>query len=107
MREKFRQWYAEEVARQLQAGTAEDAVKINMGMAVMKEVGAKWLTALYDKLCTETSLVVNGFKNIGIVEAVAKAREGLDSDEKVPVPHNQKWMKILSIAVLKPKIAEL
>ena len=82
MREKFRQWYAEEVARQLQAGTAEDAVKINMGMAVMKEVGAKWLTVLYDKLCTETSIVVNGFKNIGIVEAVAKAREGLDSDEE-------------------------
>ena len=50
-------------------------------MAVMKEVGAKWLTALYDKLCTETSIVINGFKNVGIIEAVEKAREGLDLDE--------------------------
>ena len=45
LREKFQHWYAQEVETQLQAGTAENAIKINMGMAVMKEVGAKWLTA--------------------------------------------------------------
>lgn len=82
LREKFRQWYAQEVEKQLQAGTAVNAVKVNMGMAVMKEVGAKWLTALYDKLRTETSIVVNGFKNAGITEAVQKAREAPLSDEE-------------------------
>ena len=56
LREKFRQWYAQEVEKQLQAGVAENAVKLNMGMAVMKEAGANWLTALYDKLRTETSI---------------------------------------------------
>ena len=82
LREKFRQWYAEEVEKQLQIGTAAEAIQINMGMAVMKEVGAKWLTALYDKLRTETSIVVNGFKNVGIIEAVKKAREGSLSDDE-------------------------
>ena len=64
-----------------QAGTAENAIKINMGMAVMKEVGAKWLTVLYDKFRTDTSIVTNGFKNVGIIEAVKKVREGLDPDD--------------------------
>ena len=51
-------------------------------MAVMKEAGAKWLTALYDKLRTETSIVVNGFKKVGITEAVKKARETPLSDDE-------------------------
>ena len=54
-----------------------EAIQINMGMAVMKEVGAKWLTALYDKFRRPA----NGFKNVGIVEAVNKAREGPLPDE--------------------------
>ena len=83
LRENFRHWYAQEVETQLQAGTAENAIKINMGMAVMEEVGAKWLTALYDKFRADTSIVTNGFKNVGIIEAVKKAREGLDSDDDV------------------------
>ena len=66
--------------KELQAGTAAEVNQVNMGMAVM-EAGAKWLTALYDKLRTETSIVMNGFKNVGIVEAVKKAREGSPSDE--------------------------
>ena len=61
-------------------------MKINMGMPVMKEVGAKWLTALYDKLRMETSIVINRFKNIGIVEAVEKAREGRLDDESSSSP---------------------
>ena len=53
LRARFRQWYVEEVEKLLQVGVAESAVKINMGMPAMKEAGAQWLTALYDKFCTE------------------------------------------------------
>ena len=80
LREKFRQWYAQEVEKQLQAGTCEIAVKVNMGMAVMKEVTAKWLTALYDKLRLESSIVLNGFQKVGITDAVKKAREADRAD---------------------------
>ncbi|MCG8626611.1 MAG: hypothetical protein MJE68_32000 [Proteobacteria bacterium] len=58
------------------------SIKINMGMAVMKEVGGKWLTALYDKFRADTSITMNEFKNVGIVEAVKKAG-GLDPDDNV------------------------
>ncbi len=37
LREKFRQWYAKEVEKHLQAGTEAETAKINMGMPVMKE----------------------------------------------------------------------
>lgn len=74
--------------KQLLIGTAAEAIQINMGMAVMKEVGAKWLTALYDKLRTDTSIVVNGFKNVGIIEAVKKARVYLMM--RVSASHHQK-----------------
>ena len=67
LRGKFWQWYAKEVEKQFQAGVVESGVKVNMGMPVMA-VGAQWLTALYDKLCTKTSIVINGLKNTGIVE---------------------------------------
>lgn len=33
-------------------------------MPVMKEARAHWLTALYDKLRSEKSIIINGFKNI-------------------------------------------
>ena len=41
LREKFCQWYAQEVEKLLQSGTDENPVKINMEMVVMKKVGAK------------------------------------------------------------------
>ena len=53
---------------QLQAGVVETAVMVNMGMLVIKEIWAQWLTALYDKLCTERSIIINGFKETGIVQ---------------------------------------
>ena len=75
LRERFRHWYAEQVHKQLQAGVEDTAVKVNMGMPVMKEIGACWLTALYAKLCSESSLITNELKNVGISDAVSKARE--------------------------------
>ena len=47
LRTKFRTWYAEQVEKQLQAGVEASAVHVAMGMPVMKEAGAKWLTSLH------------------------------------------------------------
>lgn len=69
--------------KQLQAGVEATAVQINLGMPVMKESGARWLTALYDKLRFENSIIINGFKNVGIIAAVKDARENFTSDEEL------------------------
>ena len=59
----------------------ETELQINMGMPVMGEIGANWLTALYNKFRSESSIIINGFKNIGIIEAIRKAREGSFTDD--------------------------
>ena len=65
---------------QLKAGVEETALQIKMGMPVMKEIGAHWLIALYNKFRSENSIIINRFKNVGIIEAIRKAREGPHSD---------------------------
>ena len=70
LRAKFRQWYADEVQKQLQAGVEAVAVNVNTGMPVMKEAGAKWLTSLYHKLSNERDIVINGFRKVGIINAI-------------------------------------
>ena len=79
---KFQKWNVKEVENQLQVGAVENAVKVNIGLLVMKDVRAQWLTALWDKLCSEISIVTNGFKNTGIVEAVQDTREHALLDEE-------------------------
>ena len=60
----------------------ESIVNINMGMLVMKETIAQWLTALYDRLRRDPEIIASGFRKAGIAEAVAKAAEPeqLDKD---------------------------
>ena len=84
LRDKFRTWYAEQVEKQLQAGVEATAVTVNMGMAVVKELGAKWLTSLYDKLQREKTIIINRFKNVGIVDALKDQTLSSDEDDIDP-----------------------
>ena len=87
LRQKFRQWYADQVQKQIEEGVEVTAVQVNMGMPTMKDAGAQWLTALYDKLRHEKTIVINGFKKVGIVDAVRQALDDVPTPvEDVPVP---------------------
>ena len=41
-----------------------------MRLSVMKELSAKWLEGLYDHLRASDEIIVNGFKESGIKEAI-------------------------------------
>ena len=41
-----------------------------MRLSVMKELSAKWLEGLYDHLRASNKIIVNGFKEAGIKEAI-------------------------------------
>ena len=47
----------------------------------MKEFGAKWLVGFYDHVRSNPNLIVNGFKEAGILEA-------LENDVVPPPPHD-------------------
>ena len=70
LRDKFRQWYAREVSKSLQNEPENGVVPVEMPAGVMKELGAQWLLAFYDYICIHPELVVNGFKEAGIVQAL-------------------------------------
>ena len=41
-----------------------------MRSVAMKELGARWLTGLYDHMCTNPQLITNGFKEADILAAL-------------------------------------
>lgn len=67
LRDKFRQWYAGEVAKNLTNGPNSGIIPIDMSAAVMKELGAKRLVSFYNYISNRPELVVNGYKEAGIV----------------------------------------
>ena len=78
LRDKFRRWYASEVSKGLQSVPEGEAVSVDMRIAVMRELGAQWLVGFYDHVRSHPELVINGFKEAGILNAIEKG--------DVPVP---------------------
>ena len=70
LREIFRQWYAQEVGKGLQEGN--EVVAVDMRGPAMKELGAQWPNAFYSHMQSHSDIIVNGFRNAGIVEAIEK-----------------------------------
>lgn len=67
MRQKFREWYATEVQKQLDDG-ATVISPVDLRMSVMKPLGSLWLVSLYDYIRDHEAIVKNGFKAAGILQ---------------------------------------
>ena len=68
LRSKFQNWYAQEICSQLK-GEAERKV-VDLRLSVVKPLGARWMTSLYDYLKAKPDIVRNGFKEAGIVNCL-------------------------------------
>lgn len=74
LRAQFDEWYSQEVTKQLGGRNLEDLeyiaiLPINLSMPVMKEVSAKWLVDVVDRISEKPQLIVNGFVCSGITGA--------------------------------------
>ena len=58
------------IQEQLEKGTSIEEVKVDLRLSVMKELEAKWLVSAYDYFKGNGSIIQNGFKEVGIVDAV-------------------------------------
>jgi hypothetical protein len=83
LRSKFSTWYASEVEKQLAIGIEAKNVKVDSRMQVIKELSAQWLLGFYDYMASRKEIVVNGFKEAGILAAL----EG--QIETVPVENDE------------------
>ncbi len=89
LRRQFEAWYSEEVMKQLEGKDLQDLgdaelQPINMGMPIMKEIGAKWLVGMAEYLSNNPQFIVNGFLHSGITAAI----DG-DEIESVDAPDSE------------------
>ena len=67
LRRQFQDWYSSKISSQLQAGSSVEP--IDLRMAVVKPLSAKWMIALYDYLKSKPDIINNGFRHAGITAA--------------------------------------
>ena len=67
LRRQFQLWYSQQVEKNMREKVVQ---VVDTKMSIMKPLGAKWLKMLYDYLCENTSLAINGFKAAGISEVL-------------------------------------
>ena len=67
LRRQFQDWYSPKITSQLQAGSTVEPV--DMRMAVVKPLSARWMIALYDYLKSKPEIIKNGFHHAGIMAA--------------------------------------
>lgn len=70
MKSEFETWYADQITKDLAENADIAHVKVDLLLTVMKPLGAKWITKMYDNIRGKKELVFNGFKESGIADAV-------------------------------------
>ena len=76
---KFSQWYTEQITKQLDRGVDIYNVKIDTTLTVMKPIHAQWLIGLYDNLRNSRDIIIKGFEQAGISEAIRQDLECEDT----------------------------
>ena len=68
LKTKFQLWYAGNITQQLKAkSTIEPA---DLRLSIMKPLGAKWLIETVEEMKQRKDVIINGFCNAGIMDAV-------------------------------------
>ena len=70
MKQDFQAWYAEEVQKQIASGTDISDVEIDTRISILTPNRANWLIGAMDFLSQKPEIVINGFRKVGIVDAL-------------------------------------
>ena len=64
VKQKFQEWYSQEICKQLNDGSNEP---VDMRLSIMKPIGAQWLLEMYEYFKSHPNLIINGFRAAGIL----------------------------------------
>ena len=67
LRKEFQNWYAQQICKQLDEKVNEP---VDLGMRIMKPLGAQWLVNMYEYL-SHSDFSVNGFRAAGIINILS------------------------------------
>ena len=74
---KYNEWFS----KQLEKGIQPADIKVSLGLIELKVMHAKWILELYNHLCHQNEIILNGFKAASITEAVESANRVLERIE--------------------------
>ena len=66
LRSKFQLWYASRITSSYE----QVCLPAPMQLSIVKPIGTKWMMDLYDYIKSKPELVINGFRNVGIVDII-------------------------------------
>ena len=69
LRGKFREWYALQVCSQINGET--ETKPVDLRLSIIKPLCAKWIVSLYEHIRSNPALVINGFKEAGILDCIS------------------------------------
>ena len=78
-KKKFVDWYAKQVITAIEKGVNIDDINVNLKLSTLKPLHASWIIQLYNHMTSfeGRGIIINGWRRAGILEAVAKGKEGL------------------------------
>ena len=68
--DNYNEWFSKQVSQQLEKGMQPADVKLSLGLTELKAMHAKWILELYNHLCHQNEIMLNGFKAASITVAV-------------------------------------
>ena len=70
LKQKFQLWYADNIQKQLKTTPDEGIKPVDLRLAIMKPLSAKWLIDVVEEIGQRKELITNGFHSAGITDAV-------------------------------------
>ena len=70
LKDRYNQWYADQVAQQIDNIDDEDqirTVKVDTRMTVIKPLHANWIIDVHQEMANKKNLILDGFKKAGII----------------------------------------
>lgn len=69
LRFKFQAWYADKLSTQLVEKSGSTTLQpVDLKLNTMKPLGARWMIELYNYLKLNPQIIINGFKEVGILD---------------------------------------
>lgn len=67
---QFQNWYADKISDQLKRGESVSVQPVDLSLAVVKPLGARWMMKFFDYMKQNPSIIKNGFIKAGISSKV-------------------------------------
>lgn len=74
LRGSFQDWYAMQITGQVKEGKEKsNLVPVDLRTSIVKPLSARWLVSMYDYFKANPQIIVNGFKEAGIINALNRS----------------------------------